>query len=291
VQIARQGASQGKTVAVARHGGTLTDAVPITGSWLIYLEYRQHLQSSSADFWYLNAVDWTTGRLVELASATKGPALQELPWYDAADGKAAWDQLDSRGMATLRIHDFSTGKSTTLALPSDMYPVQPAIAGKSVVFVDNSTDPGRKYEDFSGRHGSLRRLDLTTGSVVTLSSDPTAWVPRVGGNEVVWTVASSSTSVVSAVQLAGGTVAILGGSNPITPQTNGSVVVWYDSATLHFMLFRLADKRTVQLQVGSWPDIRSVFSLCGSRLFFVLPTAVDAGVSTIRYVDLPLTST
>src|ERR1700680_794724 len=95
IKVASQTSPQPKVVASAKHGGTLTDSVPVTGAWLVYLEYQQHQNTSSADFWYLNAVDWTDGQTIELASATQGAGLQGLPWYDAANGRAVWDQLNS----------------------------------------------------------------------------------------------------------------------------------------------------------------------------------------------------
>lgn len=287
IEIRSLNGGAARVIASAKHGGTLTDSVPITGSWLVYLEYQQHLQTSSADFWYLDAANWTTGQVIGLASATAGAPLGELPWYDAADGRAAWNQLDANGTEALRIYDFNSGESTRLTLPAGMYPVQPTISGSSVVFVDNSTDPERAHEDFLGRHGSLQRFDLQTGQVATLSGDPTAWMPRAGGGEVVWTVVSKG--VVSGVSLSGGPVRTFGGSNPITPQTNGTVVVWYDSRALRFMAFGLKDGRLTELQVGNWPDMRSVFALCNNRLFFALPPALDGDSSTIRYVDLTAT--
>jgi hypothetical protein len=83
--------------------------------------------------------------------------------------------------------------------------------------------------------------------------------------------------------MAGGTVKTFG-VDPPEPQTNGSIVVWYDFATLHFMAFNLKENRLVELQIGTWADVRSVFALCGNRLWFALPPG--NGSSTIRYVDL-----
>jgi hypothetical protein len=289
IRVASLGAPEPRAVSSAQHGGTLTDAVPVTGSWLVYMEYQQQGQSSSTAFWYLNAVDWANGRVVELASATTGPELRELPWYDAADGRAVWNQLDSAGKAILRIYDFTSGEATTLPLPADTYPVQPTISANSVTFVDNSTDPDRSHEDFFGRRGSLRRFDLTTQSLSTLSSDPTAWMPRARGGQVVWTAMPSvSPSVLMETQLEGGAITALG-SDPVTPVTDGARVVWYDSHQLHFIAYGVRSHHAVELQVDSWQDVRSVFALCGNRLFFALPPALEGGSSTIRYVDLSAT--
>jgi hypothetical protein len=287
VEMSSRTSAEPNVVASARHGGTLTDAVPISGSWLVYLEYKQQGQSQFASFWYLDAVNWTTGSVVELARATSGIGLTELPWYDARDGHAVWNQLDASGKELLHVYDFATGKSITLGLPADMSPFEPAVSGSAVVFVDNSTDPSRAREDFLGRRGSLRRYDLVTNQVSTLDADPTAFMPAVGNGEVVWTViAAKGADTVAAVPLSGGKVSNIGGSHPVTPQTNGSIVIWYDSATLHFMGFGLKTGRVVQLQVGRWADVQSVFALCGNQLFFALPPAGDGGKSTIRLVDL-----
>jgi hypothetical protein len=287
IEVASKASPQPKLVVSATHGGDLTDSVPITGSWLVYLEYQQHQNSASVDFWYLNAVDWVNGQTIELAGATQGAGLGELPWYDAANGRAVWNQLDSAGKPIIRMHDFTTGATTTLPLPSSMYPVQPTTTASSVIFVDNSTDPDRAHEDFFGRRGSLRRFDLTTQKLSTLSSDSTAWMPEARGNEVVWTaMPSGQPPSVSAIPLGGGTITMLG-SNPVAPQTDGSIVVWYDSHALTFMEYGLQKSRLVELHVGSYQDPRSVAALCGKRLFFALPPAVDGGTSTIRYVDLP----
>jgi hypothetical protein len=286
LKVASVATGRARTVAHASHGGTLTDLVPVTGSWVVYLEYRQHLQTSSADYWYLNAANWNTGAIIELAATTSGTGLHELPWYDAADGRAVWDQLDSAGRAILRLHDFQTGESTTLPIPSGMYPVQPTISGNSIVFVDNSTDPNRAHEDFLGRRGSLRRLDLVTQSITTLSAAPSAWMPLARGGEVVWTnMSSTGPTSVSGVSMNGGSIKNFG-SDPVTPVTDGARVVWYDSDTLRFATYGLHTGKLLQLQVGNWQDVRSVFALCNGRLFFALPA--DSGSNTIRYVDLPV---
>lgn len=293
IEVADRPGGPPRVVASAEHGGTLTDAVRLAGSWLVYLEYQQHLQSTSADFWYLDAVNLTTGGKVQLARATAGPALGGLPWYDAGGRYAVWNQLDQKGKEVLRTYDFTDGALNTLPLPSSMSPVEPAVSGSSVVFVDNSTDPDRAHEDFFGRRGSLRRFDLTTKRIATLNPDPTAWMPVARGGEVVWTVmapppspVAPTSGVVAAAPLGGGRTTIVGGFNPVTPQTNGSIVVWYDSSTLGFMVDVLRNARHVQLRVGGLGDTRSVYALCGNRLFFARPLVTDGGTSTIRFVDL-----
>jgi hypothetical protein len=232
-------------------------------------------------------VNVVTGARHLLASATSGIDLTELPAYDAADGRAVWNQLDPSGREVIHVFDFASNQTTTLPLPPGMAPVQPAISGNAVVFVDNSTDPDRQREDFLGRHGSLRKYDLVSNKISTLSEDPTAFQPRAAAGEVVWTALVAGGNVVASTSLNGGPVAIIGGSNPITPQTNGASIVWYDSGTLHFMEFNLALKAVVQLQVGSWPDVRSVFTLCRNALYFALPPVNDGGQSTIRVADIP----
>lgn len=286
VEVSDQENVKPMVAASATHGGDLTDAVPITGKWLVYMEYRQREQSSTLDFWYLNAVDWTTGQTIALASATNGPQLLALPWYDASNGLAVWDQLDSASLSVLRVHDFASGKTITLSLPVNMYPVQPTVSNGAIVFVDNSTDPNRAHEDFFGQRGSLRSYDLKTGSTTTLSDDPTAWMPRARGGEVTWTIMPTAGAIqTAAMSTQGGAVTALGGS-PVTPMTNGSTVFWYDSHDLRFIAYRLSDHRRTNIQVGAWPDLRSVFALCGNKVFFALPEALE-GSSVIRYINLP----
>ncbi len=286
IEVASETDRQPKVVATATHGGTLTDAVRMSGAWLVFLEYRQNGQSGSADFWYLNAVDVSSGRLVELASATSGLGLKGLPWYDAAAGKAVWNEPDASGGEMLRVHDFNTGVTAQLPVPQAMFPVEPSVSSSDVVFVDNSTDPARGREDFLGRRGSLVRLDLKSGKVSILSADPSAWMPLLRGGKVVWVKMPASTPpVVATVSVSGGGVTTFG-SNPVTPQTNGQTVVWYDSHTTAFMKFDLSTNRTLRFQIAGWEDPRSVFALCGNRLFFAVPPAADGGTSTIRYVDL-----
>lgn len=285
IKMANQAGGQASIVASAKHGGDLGTPVWIAGSWLVYLEYQQHGQTSRTDFWYLNAVEWTSGQYRELAAATAGPPLNELPWYEAADGRAVWNQLDLSGKAILRTYEFTSGETTTLPIPAGMYPVQPTISGDQVAFVDNSADPHHASETWLGRTGSLERLDLKTGQVRTLSADPTAFQPRTAGGVVVWTVFPGGNPVAAAaVPMAGGTVKAFG-VDPAVPQTNGSIVVWYDFATLHFMAFKLKQDRLVELQIGTWADVRSEFALCGNRLWFALPPGIH-GSSIIRYVDL-----
>jgi hypothetical protein len=291
VEVAAQTGGQPRVLARAQHGGTLTSALAITGSWLVYLEYQQHLATSHTDFWYLNAIDIGSGGVRELASATTGPPLDELPRYAAGDGRAFWNQLDAGGHGVLRSYDFGSGRATTLPIPAGMFPVQPVVSSGGVIFVDNSTDPERAQEDFFGRRGSLRSLDLASGQVTTLSADPTAWMPQSAAGVVVWTAISpSAPTVLSVLRLPSGTPRTLS-ARPVTPQTNGAIVVWYDSASLGFTALELNPDQLVRLQIGSWPDLRSVFALCGNRLYFALPPVNDGGTSTIRYADLtPLTS-
>jgi hypothetical protein len=96
---------------------------------------------------------------------------------------------------------------------------------------------------------------------------------------------STGPSALSEVGVQGGAVTSFG-SNAVSPATDGTTVVWYDSHQLHFMEYGLRSHRLVELQIGIWQDIRSEFALCGSRLFFALPAALDGGSSTIRYVEL-----
>jgi hypothetical protein len=275
-----------RIVAAAKHGGDLDSPVPITEPWLVYIEYQQHLQSSSANFWFLNAVSLTTGQIVGLASATTGRPLEELPRYAVSDGRAVWDQLDSTGAPVLRLHDFGSGSTTTLGLPPGTYPVNPAIAGDKVVFVDNSTDPNSSQEDWLGRRGSLRRYDISTGQTTTLDADPTAYTVQTAGSQVVWlALPGAGASSIKTVPVAGGPVKVIGNYSGL-PQTNGSIVVWYDSQTHGFMMFALQEARLVPLQLGDWPDPQGPYALCGNRLYFAVAPGYDGGTSTVRYVDL-----
>ena len=159
-----------------------------------------------------------------------------MPWYDAGDGHAVWNQLDASGKEVLRLYDFATGQSSTLSLPSEMSPFEPAVSGSAVVFVDNSTDPSRTREDFLGRRGSLRRYDLLTKQVSTLDADPTAFMPRVNNGEVVSTdIAATGAATVAAIPLSGGKVSNIGGSptgNP-TNQRIDSHLVRLSHTALH----------------------------------------------------------
>jgi len=265
----------------------LDSPVPITEPWLVYIEYQQHDQSSSTDFWYLDAVNLTSGELVELASATAGDPLNALPRYSAADGRAVWDQLDASGAAVLRMYDFGTRLTTTLPLPAGTYPVNPAISGDQVVFIDNSTDPNRASEDWLGRRGSLRRYDIGTGKTSTLDADPTAFMAQIAGGQVVWFAVpqSQSQESVKTVPLTGGKVRMIGYYQGL-PQTNGSIAMWYDAQQQRFLAFGLKDNRLVPLEVAGWPDPGNEFTLCGDRLYFAIAPAYDGSTSTIRYVDL-----
>jgi hypothetical protein len=224
---------------------------------------------------------------VDLASATAGTALNALPRYSAADGRAVWDQLDANGEAVLRMYDFATRLTTTLPLPAGAYPVNPVISGDQVVFVDNSTDPSRANEDWLGRRGSLRRFDIRTGQTSTLDAEPTAFMAQIAGGQVVWLAVPQlqSQEAVKTVPLSGGKVRMIGYYQGI-PETNGSIVVWYDPQHHRFLALGLKDNRLVPLQVAGWPDPGSEFALCGNRLYFAIAPASDADTSTIRYVDL-----
>lgn len=287
VEIVSQAGGLPRVVARARHGGNLDSHVPITEPWLTYIEYQQRVQTSSADFWYLDAVNLTSGEVVELASATGGVALNALPRYSAADGRAVWDQLDATGAAILRMYDFQTRLTSTLPLPPGTYPVNPVISGNEVVFVDNSTDPGRAGEDGLGRRGSLRRFDIRTGQTTTLDADPSAFMAQIAGGQVVWLAIPQlqSQEAVKTVPLSGGKARLIGYYQGI-PETNGSIVVWSDAQQHRFLAFGLKDNRLALLQVVGWPDPGNEFALCGNRLYFAIAPAMDSNTSTIRYVDL-----
>lgn len=271
-----------RVVARSAHGGDLDSPVPITDSWLVYIEYRQHLNTFSADFWYLSSVNLVTKEVRQLASATAGAELNELPRYSASDGRVVWDQFDPSGAPILRLYDFGSAKESTLDLPPGTFPINPVISQNKVVFIDNSTDPNSASEDWLGRRGSLRLFDIPTGQTTTLDQEPTAFMAQIGGSHVVW---FGMPAQVKTVPLGGGKVTVIGNYSGI-PQTNGSIVVWYDSRALGFLVFGLGDGHVTPLQVADWPDPRGNFALCGSRLYFALSPDLEAGTSTIRYVDL-----
>jgi hypothetical protein len=286
VEVVSANGGQPRIVARAQHGGDLDSPVPIAYPWLVYIEYQQHQESSSADFWYLNAVNLLNGQNRELANATSGPALQALPRYDAADGRAVWDQLDSAGEPELRMYDFATGGSSKVGTPAGTFPVNPAISGNEIVYIDNSTDPNSSKEDWLGRKGSLRRYDIPTAVTTTLDADPSAYAVQASDLQVAWfALPPTGGTSVKTVALAGGRVTVIGNYSGI-PQTNGSVVVWYDSHAHRFLAFGLGDSRTAQLQVGSWPDPQGPFALCGNRLYFAVAPGYDGGTSTIRFVSM-----
>lgn len=87
------------------------------------------------------------------------------------------------------------------------------------------------------------------------------------------------------VPLTGGPVRVIGNYSGL-PQTNGSIVVWYDSQAHGFRVFGLQESRLVSLQLGTWPDPQGPYALCGNRLYFAVAPGYDGGTSTVRYVDL-----
>jgi len=286
VEVVPLDGGQPRIVATAKHGGDLDSPVPITEPWLVYIEYQQHRQSSSANFWFLNAVNLTTGQFVGLAGATTGRPLEELPRYAVSDGRAVWDQLDTAGTPVLRLHDFGSGSTTTLGLPRRAYPVNPAIVGDNVIFVDNSTDPNSSQEDWLGRRGSLRRYDISTGQTTTLDADPTAYAVQTAGSQVVWlALPAAGPSSIKTVPVTGGPVNVIGNYSGL-PQTNGAIVVWYDSQAHGFMKFGLQTTRLEPLQIGDWSDPQGPYALCGNRMYFAVAPGYDGGTSTVRYVDL-----
>ncbi|TAN34927.1 hypothetical protein EPN29_01010 [bacterium] len=252
---------------------------------MVYIEYQQHLESSSADFWYLDAANVVSGQVLELANATAGPALQELPRYDAADGHAVWDQFDSGGNPVLRLYDFATLRAITVATPAGTFPVNPAISGNEIVFVDNSTDPNSNKEDWLGRKGSLVRYDILTGRTTILDTEPSAYAVQAAGSQVTWFAQALSGPSIRTMPLGGGHLTVIGNYLGI-PQTNGSVVVWYDSRSHGFLMFGLHDHQLNRLELGSWPDPQGPFALCGGRLYFAVAPGYDGGTSTIRFAQV-----
>jgi hypothetical protein len=286
IQAIAQDGGQPKTVARARHGGDLDSPVPISEPWLVYIEYQQHLESSSADFWYLDAVNLNTQQSVVLASASAGAPLNELPRYAISGARVVWDQLDATGAPRLFLHDFASGSTAAINLPAGTFPVNPAISGDDVFFVDNSADPNSANEDWLGRRGSLRMYNLATSGLSTIDPDPTAYVVGAAGGVAVWLdLTAGGTTVIKAIDLARGGERVIGNYAGI-PETNGAAVVWYDSRSNQYMLFVLHTGSFLRLQLGDWRVAQGPYALCGNRLFFAVAPGYDGGTSTVRYVGL-----
>jgi hypothetical protein len=282
-----------RVIARTTKGGTVNDDVLVSGSWAVFMEYQQHDQEFTTDFWLLQAVNLTTGQVVQVGSGTQRPTTLELPFYSVSGHTVVWDELEVTGRKVMRIRDLNSASEKILSLPSTMYPTRPKISGDHIVFLDNSTDPGRTTEDFYTRTGKLMLYDLSSGRLKELSSTPQAAQPDYHGGMVVWSGASqdprgASGSFVPDVRLSpldGKPFRIIGGLGDL-PLISDSFAIWYDHEQRRLFAYSLGKQQTTILTVTNHTDLKAEYALCGSTLFYALPPDVDGNASRLRYLDL-----
>jgi hypothetical protein len=293
IRAAGLAGSAARVVGRGHLGGTVNDTVVVDGVWMVFMEYKQHEQQFTTDFWSLQAVNLTTGQSIEVATATQSPTTIELPFYSLSGHLLVWDQLLPSGKKVLRIRDLESGSDENLPLPVEMYPTRPKIDGDTIVFLDNAADPDRAHEDFYTRNGQLMAYSLTTRKARKLNSTTRASWPDFRGSTVVWSANVQDPqgppgSMVPDVRLSpldGGpykTVATLG----ILPLLSDSYVVWYDHEQHRLFVYSLATHESRRLMLANRQDLKSEYAVCGRMLIYALPPDVDGGVSRLRTFDL-----
>jgi len=280
-----------RVLAQTTGGGTVNDDVVVSGQWVVFMQYQQHNEEFTTDFWKLQAVDISTKRLVPIAAGLQHPTTLELPFYSLSGHTVVWDELEADGRKVLKTLDLASGTSETLRLPTGTYPTRPKISGGQIVFLDNSTDSSRSTEDFYSRTGQLMLYDLATGRIRKLSSTPQAAQPDYHGSVVAWSGTSpdpQGPSVVPDVRLSptdGKPFKIIAGLGDL-PLVSDSFVIWYDHEQRALFAYSLESQRSVILTLASHKDLKAEYGLCGHMLFFALSPEVDGDKSRLRYVDL-----
>ncbi|MGH7904090.1 MAG: hypothetical protein ACREPA_08185 [Candidatus Dormibacteraceae bacterium] len=273
-------------ITLRDHGGTIDDFVPVSGQWALVMEYKQLGMSSSAQFWYLRAVNLGTRQVISLAQATGPPATTELPFYTISGNRIVWDQVTAAGVKVLDMYDLGTRRSSTVPLPLGVYPVRPILVGDQLVFLDNSTDPHRAREEFDTGGGQLMRYDLSTGQLIRLDSTNDARNPSANDSLIAWSdETAGGNNSIKITPIAGH------GIKPLAPLAiqaflSDSYAAWYDYNARQLFAYSFAEHRTVQLTVAGEPDLRAQYALCGATFYYALPPDVDGDRSVIRSLDL-----
>lgn len=290
IKVANMDGSNIHVVAHAAHGGTLTDAVPVSADWVLYLEYAQAGASSVASFWYLSAANLHSGKVVALASATSPPATSELPTYATSGDRAVWAQMTGDGRQALFAESLHAATAATVALPDSTRPFSPSIAGSTVVFVDDQTSRPTSADEQHG--GVLKRIDL--GKVAVQALDATVgYAPTTNGNDVIWTKDSPDplhpgSSVVWTPLISSLTGTGRRQFTEVADYTllSDSFAAWPNHESRDLFAYRMNTGRLAEIRMAGRDDLRAVLALCGSTLLYVLPPDVDGDRSVIRSINL-----
>jgi hypothetical protein len=246
------------------------------GNWLAWVEYQQHGSSPTFEWWDLRAYDDLTAQLSEVASWSGSPT--ELPQPSiSSDGILVWDETSHSGRE-LRVFHLTTNESTVVQLPPSVSPVAPRVDGRTVVFLDNTTDSNRQNEVWISRGGALMSYNLDTNRLSRLWSEDDARQPLFATGYVAWyaTVPDprhpSDSSTVWQVRLSplnGGSGRILGlvGASLLL---SSSHVVWNDFQTnITYAYSFSTDRTSVVLATGMHQGSRlPLYALCGPFLYY-----------------------
>lgn len=290
IKVAGTDGSNVRVVGRATHGGTLTDAVPLSADWILFLEYAQAGDGSNASFWYLNAANLHDGQLVALAAATALPGTLELPTYALSGNQVLWAQVAPDGSQALFTQDLGVGATTRVPLPAYMRPFSPSIVGSTAVFVDDETS-GPVSADVQ-RGGSLKRIDLGTAGIRSLEK-PVVYAPITNGSEVIWTTDAQDPLHPGAGLVWSPVIASIDGGQQRRLAAVGDLTLlsdefaaWPDHETRDIFAYRINSGRLAEIRVAGRDDLRAVLALCGSTLLYALPPEVDGDQSVIRSMDL-----
>ena len=290
IKVAGMDGSNVHVVARATHGGTLTDAVPVSADWVVFLEYAQAGQGASANFWYLNAASLRDGHLVGLASATAPPGALELPTYAVSGNQVLWAQVAPDGSQALLTQDLAVGARSQVPLPAYMRPFSPSIAGSTVVFIDDETSAPASADVQHG--GSLQRIDLGSASIRSLER-PVVYAPVTNGKTVIWTTDAQDPLHPGPNLVWSPVIGSIDGGQPRRLAAVGDLTLlsdefaaWPDHETRDIFAYRMNSGRLAEIRVAGRDDLRAVLALCGSTLLYALPPEVDGDQSVIRSIYL-----
>jgi hypothetical protein len=205
--------------------------VSMSGGWAAFAVYTQAGQQvSPLGSWSVYGVEIASGRSVVLASGSNATQLSELPFPTVGDGFIVWDELIKVGNKVLWRYDLTSGTSTQLKLPADIYPVRPSAAGATLLFLDNSRDPANATETWLGRGGEPLLMDTRSGQISHLAPGSIVTKAVLAGSRAVWingTTQGTATYVIQEVAIPGGAARTLAETGTVGPLwANERITIW-----------------------------------------------------------------
>jgi hypothetical protein len=219
--------------------------------------------------WTLYLVNAVSGISQQLATANGVAQLSELPYPTVGNGFVLWDELIAPGQKVLLRYDLTSKTRSQVGVPSGMYPVRPSISGQSLLFLDNSRDPGRAAESWYSRGGEPVLMNLGTGQISYPAPSSVVFEPVLTAARAVWWAGGSNSDLVQELTLPAGEPQTLAQDTSVTRLwASDHVTIWL-SGTRGAVTARVGDRTAVvAADLTSSPG---GMALCGSQLYYAGP--------------------